>query len=91
MNKARLLDQAEKVMNNYVCNGLDEDVRMEMDRLVHRFFSDRVSGLDPSEIMDHMMTPMKALDWFNGYLCETFRDCCCTDPIHEDADTCTLA
>jgi hypothetical protein len=91
MNKAHLLDQAEQVMRNYVCNDQDEDARQAMDRLVHQFFSDRVMDLDPSAIMDRMGTPMKALDWFNGYLCETFRERCCTDPFPEEADTCTLA
>jgi hypothetical protein len=91
MNTEQMMDQAEKVMAGYVCDGLEGDARLEMDRLVHRFFSDRVSGLEPSEIMEHMATPMKAVDWFNNFFCEALRSCCCADPNPEDADACSLA
>lgn len=91
MKKERLMDQAEQVMATYVCKDLDGEVRVEMDRLVHRFFSDHVRGLDTSEIMDRMVTPMKALEWFNEYLCETFRNLCCASPVSPDADTCVIS
>jgi hypothetical protein len=90
MNTQHLMEQAEQVMARYVCDGLEGGARSEMEGMVHRFFSAYASGLDPSEIMDHMTTPMKAVCWFNSYLSEALGNCCCTDLDPEDADTCTL-
>ena len=91
MKTQDLMDQAQKIMTTYVCRDTDGEERLEMKRMVRRFFADHVSRLDKSEIMEHMATPMKALEWFNGYLCQTFWNRCCAGPIPESADTCQLA
>ena len=91
MKTQDLMDQAQKIMTTYVCKDTDGEERLEMKRMVRRFFADHVSRLDKSEIMEHMATPMKALEWFNGYLCQAFRNRCCTGPIPDGADTCQLA
>lgn len=91
MKTQKLIDQAEKIMTTYACRDKDGEERLEMKRMVQRFFADHVSRLDKSEIMEHMATPMKALDWFNSYLCETFWNRCCAGPIPDDANTCRLA
>ena len=90
MNRKNLMDQAQKALITYVCRDTDGEERLEIKRMVQRFFSDQVSRLDNSEIMAHMATPMKALDWFNGYLCETFRNRCCEGLIPDGTDTCRL-
>ena len=59
-------------MSTYVARDLDGEARLEMNRMVQRFFDEHVSRLDKSEIMDHTVTPIKALSCFNSYLCETF-------------------
>ena len=91
MKTQNLMDQAQKIMTTCVCRDTDGEERLEMTRMVQRFFSDHVIHLDKSEIMAHMATPMKALEWFNGYLCQTFWNRCCTGPIPESVDTCQLA
>ena len=90
MNTQDLMDQAQRIMTTYVCRDTDGDERLEMRRLVEYFFSEHASRLDTSEIMERMATPMKALDWFNGYLCQSFWNRCCAGPIPEGADTCRL-
>ncbi len=60
MKTQDLMDQARKIMTTYVCRDTDGEERLEMKRMVQRFFSDHVSRLDKSEIMEHMATPMKA-------------------------------
>ena len=91
MKTQNLMDQAQKIMTTCVCRDTDVEERLEMKRMVQRFFTDHVSRLDKSEIMDHMATPMKALDWFNSYLCETFWNRCCSGSVPDGADTCRLA
>ena len=91
MKTQNLMDQAQKIMVTYVCKDKDGEERMEMNSLVQRFFTDHVGRLNNSEIMDHMATPMKALNWFNSYLCETFWNRCCTGSMPDGADTCRLA
>ncbi len=91
MKTQNLIDQAQQIMAAYVCKDLDGEERVEMNRMVQRFFAEHVNRRDTSEIMDHMATPMKALDWFNSYLCETFRNRCCSGPIPDGTDTCRLA
>lgn len=91
MNTTNLLDQAKKIMTTYVCRDLDGDEKKEMDQQVQRFFDEKVTRLSKSEIMDRMATPMKALDWFNTYVCESFWDRCCCGAMPDDSDTCMLA
>lgn len=91
MKKQNLMDQAQQIMATYVAGDLDGEARVEMNRMVQRFFAEHVSRLDASEIMDHMVTPMKALSWFNSYLYDTFRNRCCTGSPPDGADTCLLA
>jgi hypothetical protein len=62
-----------------------------MKRMVRRFFADHVGHLDKSEILERMSTPMKALDWFNAYLCESFWKPCCAGPIPDTDDSCRMA
>ncbi len=91
MKRQTLIDRAQHMMTTYVCKDKDGETRLEMKQMVQRFFADHASRLDQSEIMEHMATPMKALDWFNGYLCETFWHRCCAGPIPDEADACRLA
>lgn len=83
-----LMDQAQKILTAYACRDLNGEERQEMTRRVGEFFSDRVSRLSKSEIMENMATPMKALAWFNAYLCEAFWNHCCSGPM---PDTCEMA
>jgi len=85
-----LITQAEKIMSGYACRGLDGDQREHMRRKVEHFFNEHVSKLDKSEIMAHMTTPMKALNWFHGYACESFRRRCCATGTPAGDDTCRL-
>ena len=91
MKTNHLSDQAQHIMATYVCRDLDGETRVEMKRVVRQFFADHVSHLDPSEILERMSTPMKAMDWFNTYFCETFWKRCCNGPIPDAADACRLA
>jgi hypothetical protein len=90
MKREQLMEQAQRIMTTYASKGLGGETRLEVKRLVGQFFSDHVSRLDKATIMDHMATPMKALAWFNTYLCDAFRKRCCNDPASGDADTCRL-
>lgn len=93
MNTKELMGQAQKIMTRYASNGLDGDAKREMSRMVGRFFSERVSCLHKSDIMERMATPMKALAWFNTYLCDIcWRSHCCSDgQAGQTADTCQLS
>lgn len=86
-----LMTQAKKIMITYACRDLVGDEREDMIRTVERFFSARVSKLDKSQIMARMATPMKALEWFNSYVCESFWRQCCATGMPAEADTCRLA
>ena len=90
MNKKEMMSQAQKALTRYAIKGLDDPAKQEITQMVRHFFSERVSCLGKSEIMDHMATPMRALRWFNAYLCEKCWSHCCTDPETEDANTCAL-
>ncbi len=83
-----LMDQAKNTMITYVCRDLDGEEKTEMNQRVQRFFTERVSRLSKSEIMDNMATPMKALAWFNTYICESFWNRCCAGAIPDGSDTC---
>jgi len=91
MNRQNLMDQAQKIVTLYACRGLEEQKCAEMTRWVERFFRDHVSRLPQSEIMDRLATPMKALHWFNGYLCDTANLRCCSGAAADDDGTCRLA
>jgi len=91
MNRQDLMTQAKKIMTTYACRDLDGEMRVEMQGLVGNFFDEHVSNLEQSEIMDHMTTPMKALDWFNAYLCEAWMRRCLVGAASDSADTCQLA
>ena len=91
MKTNELMTQAKNILSTYACKGLDGDERQNMDRLIERFFREHVSRLDKSEIMDHMATPMKALSWFHGYACESFRRRCGITDMPEETDTCRLS
>ena len=86
METQELMGQAQKAMTTYVCRDLDGDDKKAMTHEVQRFFADRVSRLSASEIFDHMATPMKALEWFNTYLCKNVWDNCCSNPLPEYSD-----
>ena len=90
MDTQTLMSQAQKAMTRYVCKDMEGDEKKEMTNVVQRFFAERASHLKKSEIFDHMATPMKALEWFNTYLCEKFRNNCCSNPFPEYSDTCRL-
>ncbi|BBO75807.1 hypothetical protein DSCW_32240 [Desulfosarcina widdelii] len=90
MNRQNLMDQAQKIVTLYACRGLEEQKCEEMTRWVERFFRDHVSRLSRSEIMDRLATPMKALHWFSGYLCNTANFRCCSKAAADDG-TCRLA
>jgi len=90
MNKTELMDQAQNALTRYACKGLENPAKHEITMMVQQFFSERVNGLDKSEIMDHMATPMKALRWFNTYLCEKCWSNYCTARETDDAETCAL-
>ena len=71
--------QAKQIMTTYACRDLEGEEREHMIHAVERFFNEHVSKRDPSEIMAHMATPMKALEWFHSYVCDRFwRHCCAT-------------
>ncbi len=93
MNSTELLGQAQKIMTRYAGKGLDGDARLQISKMVQRFFSERVRCLDKSEIMARMATPMKALAWFNTYLCDIcWRSHCCSDgQAGRTDDTCRLS
>ena len=91
MNTNNLMTQAKKIMTTYACRDLDGQSRVEMKSMVERFFAEHASRLDPSEIMDHMATPMKALSWFNAYVCDQLLQRCCTAADPASADTCQLS
>ena len=89
METKQLMDRAELIMKKYACRDLEGEVRLEMGNMVHRFFRDHVRRVAPNVVMERMSTPMKALAWFNTYLCQTFNQRCCTGTA--SADACTLA
>jgi len=90
MKRQQLMDQAQEIMMRYTCKGLDPNKCEEMTRWVERFFRDHASRLSRSEIMDRLATPMKALHWFNRYLCDTAHRRCCSGAAADDS-TCRLA
>jgi hypothetical protein len=90
MKKEELMGQAQKALTRYASKGMDNPAKHEITEMVQRFFAERVSCLGKSEIMEHMATPMKALRWFNAYLCEKCWRHCCTDTEAENANTCAL-
>jgi len=91
MKNTPLIEQAENTMIKYVCRDLDGEERARMSRLVHRFFNERVSNLNTSDVFVQMATPMKALAWFNSYLCDTiWRSCGCAT-LADGSNTCQLA
>jgi len=86
-----LMTQAKKILSTYACRDLEGDERENTNRMIERFFSEHVSKLDKSEIMEHMATPMKALRWLNSYVCDSFWRQCCSTGMPAGADTCQLA
>ena len=82
---------AKKIMATYACRDLDAGERGKIEAQVQKFFADQAGRLSESEIMDHMATPMKALAWFNTYICESFWNRCCSGVIPDNTDTCALA
>lgn len=91
MDKQALLDQAQQALTRYACKDMQGQEKEEMAGVVQRFFREQVSSLDIAVIFDQMATPMKALGWFNTYLCEKFRQKCCTNPVPELSDACHLS
>ena len=91
MDRHQLIDQARKIMAAYACRDLDAEERGKIEAQVQQFFADQAGRLSESEIMDHMATPMKALAWFNTYICESFWNRCCSSVIPDNTDTCSLA
>ena len=89
MKRKQLINRAEQIMQRYALRDLEGENRVEMKTMIHRFFSDRVHRLSRQEVMDRMSTPMRALAWFNGYLCDTWRRRCCTGSAANDA--CTMS
>ena len=91
MRTEDLVNQAQAIMARYVCRDLSGRERVAMQRLVERFFAERAGRLSPSEIMDHLATPMQALAWFSPFLCQTYWKHCCTDGLPHDEAACQLA
>lgn len=90
MQKKALIKQAEQIMKRYACRGLSGEERVEMQGMVERFFAERAGHVSQSEIMEHMATPMKALAWFNPFLCQTFWEHCCNSVLPQDESACQL-
>lgn len=91
MDRNQLIDQAKKIMTTYACRDLDDEERGKIEEQVQQFFAEQAGRLSKSEIMNHMATPMKALEWFNTYICRSFWNRCCSRVIPDNTDTCVLA
>lgn len=91
MDRHQLIDQAKKIMTTYACRDLNAEERVNVEEQVQQFFAEQAGRLSKSEIMDHMATPMKALEWFNTCICQSFWNRCCSGMLPDKTDTCSLA